>query len=66
MNWLRKEESPWWQAGLLLGLLNIATFFTADYRILDLPGTRTALNRSTLASRLDLDGEKNSTSSSKS
>jgi hypothetical protein len=32
MNWLRKEEWPWWQAGLLLGLLNIATFFTEHER----------------------------------
>jgi uncharacterized membrane protein YedE/YeeE len=31
MNWLRKEEWPWWQAGLLLGLLNIAVFYSADY-----------------------------------
>lgn len=31
MNWLRKEEWPWWQAGLLLGLLSIVTFYTADY-----------------------------------
>ena len=25
--WLRKEEWPWWQAGLLLGLLNMAAFY---------------------------------------
>ncbi len=31
MNWLRKEEWPWWQTGLLLGLLNIATFYVSDY-----------------------------------
>jgi len=31
MNWLRKDEWPWWQAGLLLGLLSMATFYTADY-----------------------------------
>jgi uncharacterized membrane protein YfcA len=31
VNWLRQEEWPWWQAGLLLGLLNIAAFYTADY-----------------------------------
>ena len=31
MSWLRKEEWPWWQAGLALGLLNMAAFFTADY-----------------------------------
>jgi hypothetical protein len=31
MNWLRQEEWSWWQAGLLLGLLNMAAFYTADY-----------------------------------
>lgn len=31
MQWLRKEEWPWWQAGLLLGLLNMLAFYTADY-----------------------------------
>ena len=31
MDWLRREEWPWWQAGLLLGLLIMAAFFTADY-----------------------------------
>ena len=31
MNWLRKEEWPWWQTGLLLHLLNIATFYVSDY-----------------------------------
>lgn len=31
MNWLRRYEWPWWQAGLLLGLLNMAAFYTADY-----------------------------------
>ena len=31
MSWLRKEEWPWWQAGLLLGVLNMAAFYTADY-----------------------------------
>lgn len=31
MSWLRREEWPWWQAGLLLGLLNMAAFYTADY-----------------------------------
>jgi hypothetical protein len=31
MNWLRGEEWPCWQAGLLLGVLNLAAFFTADY-----------------------------------
>lgn len=31
MNWLRKQEWPWWQAGLLLGLLNMVAFYTANY-----------------------------------
>ena len=31
MNWLRKSEWPWWQAGLLLGLLNMAAFYTANF-----------------------------------
>lgn len=31
MGWLRRREWPWWQGGLLLGLLNAAVFFTADY-----------------------------------
>lgn len=31
MNWLKREEWPWWQAGLLLGLLNMAVFYTANY-----------------------------------
>jgi len=31
MNWLKQEQWPWWQAGLLLGLLNMAAFYTADH-----------------------------------
>ena len=31
MNWLRRESWPWWQAGLLLGLLNMFAFYTANY-----------------------------------
>lgn len=31
MNWLRKGEWPWWQSGLLLGLLNVATFYVSNY-----------------------------------
>jgi uncharacterized membrane protein YedE/YeeE len=31
MSWLRRREWTWWQAGLLLGLLNMLTFYTADY-----------------------------------
>lgn len=31
MSWVRREEWPWWQAGLLLGLLSMFAFYTADY-----------------------------------
>ncbi|MCI0483967.1 MAG: YeeE/YedE family protein [candidate division NC10 bacterium] len=31
MRWLRREEWSWWHAGLLLGLLNMAAFYTADH-----------------------------------
>lgn len=31
INWLKKSEWPWWQAGILLGLLNMAAFYTANY-----------------------------------
>ena len=31
MAWLKQKEWPWWQAGLLLGLLNMFAFFTANY-----------------------------------
>lgn len=31
MGWLKKPEWPWWQAGLLLGLLNMFAFYTADH-----------------------------------
>lgn len=31
MTWLRREEWPWWQVAILLGLLNMAAFYTADY-----------------------------------
>lgn len=31
MSWLRRAEWPWWQAGLMLGLLNVAAFYTANY-----------------------------------
>jgi len=30
MQWLRKAEWPWWQAGLLLGLISVITFYTAN------------------------------------
>jgi hypothetical protein len=31
MSWLKREEWAWWQAGILLGLLNMAAFYTANY-----------------------------------
>jgi len=31
VNWLSRKEWPWWQAGLLLGILNVAVFYTANY-----------------------------------
>ncbi len=31
MSWIRAREWPWWQAGLLLGLLNMFAFYTADH-----------------------------------
>jgi len=31
VRWLRKAEWPWWQAGILLGLLNAATFYVSNY-----------------------------------
>lgn len=31
MSWVRREEWPWWQAGLLLGLLSMFAFYTANY-----------------------------------
>jgi hypothetical protein len=31
VSWLRREEWPWWQAGLLLGLLSMFVFYTANY-----------------------------------
>lgn len=31
MSWLTKREWPWWQAGLLLGILNMFAFYTANY-----------------------------------
>lgn len=31
MKWLQRQEWPWWQAGLLLGVLNMFAFYTADY-----------------------------------
>ena len=33
MSWLRAARWPWWQAALLLGLLNVAAFYTANYMI---------------------------------
>lgn len=31
MSWVRRTEWPWWQAGLLLGLLSVFAFYTANY-----------------------------------
>lgn len=31
MGWVRRTEWPWWQAGLLLGLLSVFAFYTANY-----------------------------------
>jgi uncharacterized membrane protein YedE/YeeE len=31
VRWLRQREWPWWQAGILLGLLNAATFYLSNY-----------------------------------
>jgi len=41
MNWLRKAEWPWWQAGLLLGLISMITFYTANSPL----GTSTTFSR---------------------
>lgn len=31
MNWLKRPDWPWWQAGAALGLLNALVFYTANY-----------------------------------
>jgi uncharacterized membrane protein YedE/YeeE len=31
IRWVRQREWPWWQAGILLGLLNMFAFYTANY-----------------------------------
>jgi uncharacterized membrane protein YedE/YeeE len=31
VRWLRQTEWPWWQAGILVGLLNMFAFYTANY-----------------------------------
>jgi len=31
IRWLREAEWPWWQAGLMPGLLNAFAFYTANY-----------------------------------
>lgn len=31
MNWLKAKSWPWWVAGGLIGLLNVAVFYTANY-----------------------------------
>jgi len=30
VRWLRQRAWPWWQAGVLLGLLNMVAFYTAN------------------------------------
>ena len=41
MNWLRKSEWPWWQAGLALGLVSVIAFYTANAPL----GTSTTFSR---------------------
>lgn len=31
MGWLRAERWPWWQGGILLGVLSMFAFYTANY-----------------------------------
>ncbi len=31
MSWLKAKSWPWWAAGGLIGLLNVAAFYTANY-----------------------------------
>jgi uncharacterized protein len=41
MNWLRKESWPWWQAGLMLGVLGVLIWYTANTSL----GTSTTFSR---------------------
>jgi hypothetical protein len=41
MRWLRQQEWPWWQAGLMLGLLCVLIWFTANTSL----GTSTTFSR---------------------
>jgi hypothetical protein len=41
MRWLRQQEWPWWQAGLMLGLLCVLIWYTANTSL----GTSTTFSR---------------------
>ena len=41
MQWLRKAEWPWWQAGLMLGALSVVIWYTANTSL----GTSTTFSR---------------------
>ncbi len=43
MTWLRQREWPWWQAGLLLGVISMIAFYTANSPL----GTSTTFVRAT-------------------
>lgn len=41
MQWLRRQEWPWWQAGLMLGVLSVLIWYTANTAL----GTSTTFSR---------------------
>lgn len=41
MDWLRKASWPWWQAGLMLGVLSVLIWYTANTSL----GTSTTFSR---------------------
>jgi uncharacterized protein len=41
MRWLRRQEWPWWQAGLMLGALSVIIWYTANTSL----GTSTTFSR---------------------
>jgi uncharacterized protein len=41
MQWLRRQEWPWWQAGLMLGALSVLIWYTANTSL----GTSTTFSR---------------------
>ena len=43
MQWLRRQEWPWWQAGLMLGVLSVLIWYTANTSL----GTSTTFSRAT-------------------